>query len=889
MTAMPDIPMPQATPKPGSDRVSYTGRKRRVTRRSVRIIDALAKYIICTGGIGVTLAFVGIVAFLCFVVVPLFGGATLTALPVTQLAQEASAPANLADRKSGQPLAMGIDENLSSVWLIDGQGRLTTYRAAGGELLKTVPLARQPLTAISNNRGDLAIGFGDGSVIVGRVSQTFKYLDPKVLPANLGSLRPGETAVFSEGVAAMTGANQLRVVDTAADMSEPLKIGDSRSPIRLVDYLFTDQLEALTAIREDGRLYFATITKKENIMTGKIKRSLLSHELPVPETYRNMKPAGLFIGLNGRLVFLVYADGRLLRYKTDDPQHAAIAEEVDLLPHDVQIAAVRMLLGNLTLIVSDTGGGVAGWFPAPREFRGANVDDLHMVKAHDLERQARPVAAIGTSARDRQFVTCDAAGDLYVRHMTSGTTQGKIALGAAAPVLLLAMSPKNDAIAAIDASRGFRLVLLNNPHADGSLSQLFRPVWYEGYPKPEYVYQSSAGTDDAEAKFSLIPLIFGTMKATFYAMLFAVPIAILGAIYVSEFLHPQIRSVIKPTIEMMASLPSVVLGFIAAIVLAPWVEASAVAVLLVFFTIPAATVIFGFLWQIMPPYFTRRIQGWGRVAILMSLVLATMGLTYAAGPAMESLLFQGDFKGWLAGRVGTAAPGWIILLTPLCLIGLSYAFNGWVKPRLAIYRSTMSVLKFGLMDGFRWLALGGLAVGLALLLGWCFTAAGWDLRGNLVGGYVQRNTFIVGMIMGFAIIPIIFTVSEDSLSSVPDSLRAAALGAGATPWQAAIRVVLPVATSGIFSACMIGLGRAAGETMIVLMASGRTPIIDVNIFNGLSALSANIATELPEAPVSSTHYRMLFLSALVLFAVTFVVNTTAEVIRIRFRKRTQQL
>ncbi len=310
---------------------------------------------------------------------------------------------------------------------------------------------------------------------------------------------------------------------------------------------------------------------------------------------------------------------------------------------------------------------------------------------------------------------------------------------------------------------------------------------------------------------------------------------------------------------------------------------------MVFFALPAAAITFGFLWQILPISVTRLVPGWGRFIILVLLVLATMRLTFAVAPAAESLLFQGDFKGWLAGRVGTATPGWIILLTPLCLVALSFGFNRWVRPLIAVYRSRTSILKLGLIDGFRWLALGSLAVGMALLLGWCFSAAGWDLRGTVVGGYVQRNTFIVGMIMGFAIIPIIFTVSEDALSSVPDSLRAAALGAGATPWQAAVRVVLPVATSGIFSACMIGLGRAAGETMILLMASGRTPIMSFNIFNGLSALSANIATELPEAPVNSTHYRVLFMSALVLFGLTFVVNTTAEAVRIRFRRRTAQL
>ena len=142
---------------------------------------------------------------------------------------------------------------------------------------------------------------------------------------------------------------------------------------------------------------------------------------------------------------------------------------------------------------------------------------------------------------------------------------------------------------------------------------------------------------------------------------------------------------------------------------------------------------------------------------------------------------------------------------------------------------------------------------------------------------------------GYGIAQHLHTVSEDALSSVPSSLRSAALGAGATPWQTAIRVVLPVALSGIFSACMIGLGRAAGETMIVLMAGGNTSLLDLNIFNGVRTLSANIAVELPEAPVHSTHYRVLFLSALVLFALTFVVNTTAEMVRIRFRKRAYQL
>jgi phosphate transport system permease protein len=145
------------------------------------------------------------------------------------------------------------------------------------------------------------------------------------------------------------------------------------------------------------------------------------------------------------------------------------------------------------------------------------------------------------------------------------------------------------------------------------------------------------------------------------------------------------------------------------------------------------------------------------------------------------------------------------------------------------------------------------------------------------------------MVMGFAIIPNIYTLAEDALNSVPSQLRAASLAAGATPWQTAIWVVLPTAMSGVFAACMIGMGRAVGETMIVVMAAGNTPVLDWNIFNGLRTLSANIAVELPEAVIDGTLYRMLFLAALTLFILTFIINTIAEVIRQRFRKRAFQL
>ena len=151
--------------------------------------------------------------------------------------------------------------------------------------------------------------------------------------------------------------------------------------------------------------------------------------------------------------------------------------------------------------------------------------------------------------------------------------------------------------------------------------------------------------------------------------------------------------------------------------------------------------------------------------------------------------------------------------------------------------------------------------------------------------FEQRNSMVLGFMMGFAVIPVIFTIAEDALSNVPKSLTAAAAALGANRWQVVWTVMLPVASSGIFSALMIGFGRAVGETMIMVMATGNTPVMDWNIFNGMRSLSANIAVELPEAPVGSTHYRTLFLGAVVLFAMTFILNTLAEVLRQRLRER----
>jgi phosphate transport system permease protein len=184
-----------------------------------------------------------------------------------------------------------------------------------------------------------------------------------------------------------------------------------------------------------------------------------------------------------------------------------------------------------------------------------------------------------------------------------------------------------------------------------------------------------------------------------------------------------------------------------------------------------------------------------------------------------------------------------------------------------------------------------------LLVGWlCIVMSPllelWFFNGSMrqwltdVGiTYDQRNALVVGIAMGFAVIPTIFSIAEDAIFTVPRHLTQGSLALGATPWQTMVGVVLPTASPGIFAAVMMGFGRAVGETMIVLMATGNSPIMNFNIFEGMRTLSANIAVELPETPLGSTHFRVLFLAALVLLVLTFVMNTVAEIVRQRLRKR----
>ncbi len=497
------------------------------------------------------------------------------------------------------------------------------------------------------------------------------------------------------------------------------------------------------------------------------------------------------------------------------------------------------------------------------------------------------MTAIAPSGSARELAVGNAKGHLRLLFVTSSRTVLELHAADEQAIGAAAIAPKGDILLAATAG-GVTLWAFNPEHPDASLAALFLPVWYEGEPGPKLIWQTS-GSEGFEPKLSLTPLIFGTLKAVFYSMLFGAPLALLAAIYTSEFLSAGARSRIKPIIELMASLPSVVLGFLGALVIAPVVGRIVPEVLAGVVTLPLALLLGAYIWQMLPREFTLRLAPYRFLVILLLVLPAGIVAAALVGPALERLLFGGDVKAWLNHQRGSATPGWMIILLPFgalaVMVFLGPVVNPWLR-RISVSWQRGRIAAVELLKFVSGVVLTvALVTVVGLLLDWIHV----DPRGSLVGKYEQLNSLVVGIVMGFAIIPLIYTLADDALSSVPSHLRSASLGAGATPWQTAMRVVVPTAMSGLFSAVMIGLGRAVGETMIVLMAAGGTPIIDLNIFNGFQTLSAGIASQLPEAAVGTTHYRTLFLAALALFLMTFVVNTIAEVVRQRFRRRAYEL
>ncbi|MDF1525711.1 MAG: ABC transporter permease subunit [bacterium] len=865
-----------------SDRVKFSGRKRKKeTPWTVKAGDVLSKWIITVGGIGTVVAISTVFFLLLWVVLPLLRPASVGSEqnfrpPYEQI----------------RPLHTQADEYRTMLFSLLPDGRIIALGLDNGAILEErqiFPDRKITAASFSLTSSDTILGFENGEVVFGKVTFETGFLDLDEVDDTVRSFSTEEIGRIGNAMVQRISRDQFRTQRLTVSFSEPVP-GDSDTPVMLVDQITDGADRVYVVFHEDRTFSLVRAEERENMLTGELTFSTESASLPFIAADRKDLPAFLTLAGLGDSASVAWPDGTLVRYNTRDFDRPYVQEVVDLVEDpDETLTVLRFLLGRTTLLTGDSAGTVRAWFPARTSSTvpGSDEDHLRLVTAHEFKGDS-PVTAIASSSRMRMIGVGREDGSADIFHVTSHKRLGALKPSTArGPVLSMMFAPRDDAVLA-----GYRDTMarwdLDPRHPETTFGSLLLPVWYEGASVPEHVWQSSAATDDFEPKFGLIPLIFGTLKATLYSLLFGVPIALMAAVFTSEFLTPRIRSRVKPVVELMASLPSVVLGFLAALVFAPVVADLLTVFMAVFVTMPLSFLLGAYLWQLLPHGWSIRMQSFRFWFIFLPVPLG-MGLAMVLAPGLETICFGGDVISWLDGQLPGTWGAWTFLMLPVTALAAAWLsgvkVSLWVRRLTADWSRTrcawFDLSRFGL-TALAILAGSGILGGILSLLG-------LDPRGGVFGTYVQRNSLIVGFVMGFAIIPIIYTISEDALSAVPDHLRSASLGAGATPWQTATRIIIPTAMSGLFSAIMIGLGRAVGETMIVLMAAGNTPIMDMNIFNGFRTLSANIAVELPEAVVNSTHYRTLFLAALVLFLMTFVLNTFAEIVRLRFRKRASEL
>ncbi|WP_111873561.1 ABC transporter permease subunit [Aeromonas bivalvium] len=732
--------------------------------RKRRIKDTLAKYGVTTGGTLVLVALLLIFFYLLYVVKPIFNGASMEPLATFSLP--------VKDKTAW----IGVEEQNEIGYRFSDKGEVNFFALQDDARFKVgqaiaqaqVPGEISAVAIPTPGKAYLAYGFSDGKALV--VEPRFKVS----YPGDVRLIEPQLSYPFGEA---------------------PITVDPEGKPLsQLVFEAAKDKMVA-AALTQDGRGVMAVLSGEENFISGEVEWT--SQSYPIPALPRQVDQMLLTPNLR---ILLVRSGNRLSVYDIQNLNDIQLRSVLDINAPDANVTQLALLAGASSILVGNDNGVISQWFEVAK---GGKREFTYI---RDFKSDGA-VAQLTPELFRKGFVAGSQDGAINFFHATgeSRLLGEKIDGGAFNG---LAISPRNNLLL-LQQGNKIKTFSVENEHPEVTWSALWQEVWYEGYPEPMYVWQSTSASNDFEPKLSLIPISFGTLKAAFYAMLFAVPLGIAGAIYTAYFMSAGMRKFVKPTVEIMEALPTVILGFLAGLWLAPIVEDYLPGIFMMLIMLPLGMLLTALAWHGLPGKLKQCVPEGSQAVLLIPVVLFIGWLALTLSPAVEHAFFGGDTRSWLTNEMG---------------------------------------IKFD-----------------------------------------QRNSLVVGIAMGFAVIPTIFSIAEDAVFSVPKHLTQGSLALGATPWQTLTRVVILTASPGIFSAVMMGLGRAVGETMIVLMATGNTPIMDFSMFQGLRTLAANIAVEMPESEVGGSHYRVLFLAAFVLFVFTFLVNTLAEFVRQRLREKYSSL
>lgn len=732
--------------------------------RGLLLGDTLAELVIRVIGVGIILSVFGIFVFIVWQTLPLFRNAKVTP----------SATVAVPDLPY---VLLGVDEWTELPFLLTKDGQLHFTPLASGADSSVIDLGLPVTVAAYDPRSQTILTAFSPEMVFHAITYQSKLSDA-----------------------------DKRLVSADVQSEPPIRL-ETRGALLDIDFYQTERRRMVVALLDtDSGIICEIIYFQRRVgLMGAGQWRKVSSQIHVIEGAGNIEQ--VMLGGNGSILAAASGDGEviILEKSGDD-----FVERQRILPFGDghQSLSMAWVSGRRTLLLGGEDGSLVTFIPHARP----DGSGIVYTEANQLNDLPSGMEGFSPSINNRSFlVTVGNEARLFYGTTGDELWQSRMPFTIRKAIIGL----RYQTLLFLGDDGLLHRYALDDPHPGASLRAFLGQIRYEGYDEPRFLWQSTGGGDAFEPKLSLVPLIVGSIKGTLYALLFAIPVALTAAIYTAYFIKPDFKRIIKPTMEIMASLPSVVLGFLAALWLAPLIDGHIPSVLLGILAIPVSALVLGWLISLMHSKGgMRMLAGW-EFLVLVPVSILAFCVGWWLGPLLESVVFTvhdpatgqsiGDFRLWWEERVGLQ--------------------------------------------------------------------------------YEQRNALVVGFMMGFAVIPLIFTLSDDALSNVPGSLVSGSLALGASRWDTVRRIILPVALPGIFSALMIGLGRAVGETMIVVMATGNTPLTDMNIFSGMRTLAANIAVELPEAPFQGTLYRTLFLGALLLFILTFVVNTIAEITRVRIRRR----
>jgi phosphate transport system permease protein len=628
-------------------------------RRKRAFKDKASRWGITVAGFGVVFALAMIFVYLIYEVAPILRGATV----------DVDARYSLPHAAETQKILLERYEELGLQYTDDGL--VTFFDAQNGRINAQVQLAIPADTRISSFAAAEPIsrvlihGLDNGGALISRHAYDFSFPDDQRL------ITPKIEYPFGDSPVVIDESGRALTLVTTETV--PRGAGGSM----------------VAAVTEDGRLLLVNLSSRTNLLTGAVQVTRTAHELPrLPQA---AVPQQLLLDKSLRNLFVLDTRGYVHYFDIASAQQASLVQSVNV-GRGSRVTAAEFLVGNVSLIFGTETGELSQWFLVRDEQNNHSLELIRSFRAHNAE-----ITAIAAEHTRKGFVAVDVAGQVGVHYGTSARTLflGKVS---ESPLSDVAISQVNGRLLLLDDRGRASSAALWNEHPQLSFSAMWNKVWYEGRAP----ILSTSGSPH-RVPTSLNPssvwcrCLIGTLKAAFYAMLFAMPLAIAGAIYTAYFMTPKLRGIVKPSIEIMEALPTVILGFLAGLWLAPFAEKNLPAIFSFFILMPVMMLLFAYAWSRLPSTFRNRVPDGWEAALLTPLILVFGYVCVTASPWIEIWFFNGSMRQWFTD------------------IGVTYD---------------------------------------------------------------QRNALIVGIAMGFAVIPTIFSIAEDAVFTVPRHLTQGSSGAG---------------------------------------------------------------------------------------------------------------